>query len=165
MPGLDKKLFKGKVVFIGVGNTLKGDDGFGPLLAGAIGPEVGFRVIDSGVAPENYLGLIVKENPETLVFADTADFGGKPGEYRLLASGDIGDSSFFLTHNSSLGLLFRFLLNEGVKAGIYMLCMQPAAVVLGADPCREVLRGIEELSAWFKSNFPAQPLMDTGARL
>ena len=32
MKSVLKEIFKGKIVIVGVGNTLRGDDGFGPML-------------------------------------------------------------------------------------------------------------------------------------
>jgi hydrogenase 3 maturation protease len=54
-----KPYLKGKVVILGVGNTLRSDDGVGSLLAKRIKEKVPFIVWDTGVSPENYLGKAV----------------------------------------------------------------------------------------------------------
>ncbi len=155
---------KGKIVLAGVGNVLKGDDGFGALLAQAIDGRVSFRVFDTGMAPENYLGVIVREKPDTIIFADTADFGGEPGEVMFLSAGDFSDSSFFLTHNTSLKMLFEFISMEGIKAEVFILCLQPEAMALGEDLSAGARREIRELSGWFIANFPGPALRQGAGR-
>ncbi len=155
MPALDRELFKGKIIFAGVGNILKGDDGFGPLLAGELTGRVSFRVFDAGLAPENYLGLIAREKPDTIIFADTGDFGGEPGESRVLGRDDFSDSSFFLTHNSSLDLLFEFIAADGVKAEVFVICVQPKSMALGAGLSPEARKETERIAGWFIGNYPA----------
>ena len=152
---LDTASFSGKIVFAGVGNVLKGDDGFGPLLAGELTGRVSFRVFDAGMAPENYLGLIAGERPDTIIFADTGDFGGEPGELRLFGREDLSDSSFFLTHNSSLSLLFEFIAEEGVRADVFIICVQPVSLALGEGLSAEVNDGMKKMAGWFIGNYPA----------
>ena len=153
LPIDDKATLRGKIVFAGVGNVLKGDDGFGALLAQAIEDEVSFKVFDTGMAPENYLGVIVGAKPDTIIFADTGDFGGAPGEIKLFRAEEFTDSSFYLTHNTSLKMLFQFIDMEGLNAEVYVLCSQPSSMALGDELSEEVSKGIRMLSEWFISNF------------
>ena len=62
-----------KIVLVGIGNPLRGDDGFGPALIAALDGQVRAVCIDAGTAPESYAGKIIKENPDTVVFVDAAD--------------------------------------------------------------------------------------------
>ncbi len=149
-----KRLFSGKIVFAGVGNVLKADDGFGPVLASEIMGRVSFKVFDAGMAPENYLGALVKEKPDTLIIADTADMGKEEGSSALLRPDALSDSSFFLTHNSSLQLLLEFISAEGVSAEVFVLCAQPGTLALGGDLSPGVMNEIRRISSWFIDNFP-----------
>lgn len=79
-----KSHLKGKVLILGIGNTLRSDDGLGSILANRLKDKVPFKVIDAGTTPENYLEKIVKEKPESMIIIDAVDFGGVPGEFRLL---------------------------------------------------------------------------------
>ncbi len=151
---IEKKDLRGKIVFAGVGNVLRCDDGFGPRLAEVIRDRVSFRVIDAGMAPENYLGVIVREEPDTIIYADTGDFGGRPGEIRFMRASDCTDSSFFLTHNTSLKLLFQFIEAQGTHADVFLLCVQPASTDFAEEPGEEVNQAVEKLADWFASNFP-----------
>ena len=70
---------RGKTVIVGIGNSLRGDDGFGPALVQRLQGRVRPVCIDAGVAPENYLGRIVKEQPDTVLLVDAAHLGLEPG--------------------------------------------------------------------------------------
>ena len=65
----------GKVVILGIGNTFRGDDGIGSLLAQRLKDKVSFIVYDSGPSPENYLGKIIKDKPDNIIIVDAVDFG------------------------------------------------------------------------------------------
>jgi len=81
---LFNNIFRGKTVIVGIGNIMKGDDGAGPSVIEKIQGKVKALCIDAGTAPENYLGKIIKENPDTVLFVDAADINCLPGEYTLL---------------------------------------------------------------------------------
>ncbi len=152
---MKKSDFNGKVVFVGLGNVMKADDGFGPLLAERLSGRVSFKVFDAGLAPENYLCAIIDERPDTVVFADAGDFGGDPGETGFFDVDGFFDSSFFLTHNSSLKMLVEFLRLEGSEANIFLLCLQPKSVSLAAGLSSAAVEKLRELSEWFVFNFPS----------
>ena len=82
-------VFKGKVVIVGIGNTMKGDDGFGPALVERLSPKVKAVCIDAGSAPENYTGKIVKEKPDTILIVDALHLGlaNAKGRTALLSAG------------------------------------------------------------------------------
>ncbi len=84
-----KSHLKGKVVIVGIGNTMRSDDGVGSLLASRLKDKVVFRVFDVGVSPENYLEKIIKEGPDTILIIDQVDFGAKPGEFQILEAQDL----------------------------------------------------------------------------
>ncbi|MBM3255213.1 MAG: hydrogenase 3 maturation endopeptidase HyCI, partial [Candidatus Omnitrophica bacterium] len=67
-----KAHLSGKVIILGIGNTLRSDDGAGSILANRIKDKVHFQVFDSGPTPENYLEKIIKENPDNILILDAA---------------------------------------------------------------------------------------------
>jgi hydrogenase 3 maturation protease len=139
-------IFRGKTVIVGIGNSLRGDDGFGSALIEQIQGKVGFICIDAGSAPEKFLGVIVKEEPDTILFVDAADLDLEPGQYRILEPADIVKCGL-TTHDMSSRMLIEFLENQ-TKANILMLGVQPQHVLLGeamSPPLTETLDEIQML--------------------
>ena len=58
-----EKIFKGKVVIVGVGNVLRGDDGLGPVFVERLKSKVGVPCINAGNAFENYMGCLLYTSP------------------------------------------------------------------------------------------------------
>ena len=141
-------LLKGKVVFIGIGNPLRGDDGFGPALIEKLKGCTDAVCIDAGSAPENYAGKIIKENPDTIVIADATHLGKEPGEYEMLKKDDILKSGF-TTHDQSPDMFIGYLEKE-TGADIYMLAVQPESVSFGEEMSGSVERAIEEIVSFLK---------------
>ena len=128
-------ILRGKTVIVGIGNALRGDDGFNPALIEQIQGKVGCICIDAGSAPEKFLGVIVKEEPDTILFVDAADLDLEPGQYRILEPADIVKCGL-TTHDMSSRMLIEFLENQ-TKANIFMLGVQAQHVSLGEamSPC------------------------------
>jgi len=126
-----KNILKGKVVIVGIGNTIKGDDAFGPAFIEKVTGKVKAACIDAGSAPENYTGVIAKENPDTVLLVDAADLNLAPGEYRILKPDEILKSGF-TTHDMSPAMFIEYLTGR-TKADIYMLGVQPETISLGDE--------------------------------
>jgi len=151
-----KSYLKGRVVIVGMGNTLRSDDGAGSILANRIKDKVPFIVFDTGISPENYLDKIIKERPDTILIIDTGDFGGKPGELRVVEGKGIKTVNLFSTHNTSLSLLINYLQNN-LKIDIIILIIQPKAIAFGDKLSPEIDNSIKELEDWFSSNYAKKP--------
>lgn len=149
-----KNVFKGKAVIVGVGNTMRGDDGFGPALIERLirsqppAPELKGKVkavyIDAGSAPENYLGKIAKERPETILIVDAVHLGLAPGKYEILKKSDIVNCGL-TTHDISANMLVDFL-EKQTEADIYLLGVQPENVSFGDGMSEEVKKALIEIS-------------------
>ena len=61
------------IVFVGVGNRLRGDDGIGPVLIDMLRGRVA-HAIDAGIRPENYTSAIKRLKPAVIVFIDAVKF-------------------------------------------------------------------------------------------
>ena len=144
---------KGKVVIVGIGNILKGDDGFGPALIEEIKGSVNAVCIDTGSAPENYIGKIIKEEPGIVIIIDAAHLGLAPGEYDLLKKDEIARSGL-TTHDLSPSMFIDHL-EEGIEADIYMLAVQPENVSFGEEMSSSIKKAIDELAATIKETFHA----------
>jgi hydrogenase 3 maturation protease len=143
-----KSHLNGKVVILGIGNTLSCDDGLGSILASRIKDKVPYTVYDSGASPENYLGKIIKDKPDNIVIIDAVDFGAKPGDYTVLEGKDIKTVNLFSTHNASISLTINYLQNN-LQADIIILAIQPKTVSFGDKISQEAGKTLKELEDWF----------------
>lgn len=123
---LSELLNKGSnLLFIGVGNVLKQDDGVGVVISREIAERPNLRSLTVEVSIENYIGKINSMRPEEIVIVDCMDLGEKPGSYRLLSLDQVEDITFN-THNISLGRLGDFFLYPS-----YVLGIQPQNIEFG----------------------------------
>ena len=143
-----KTLFQGKVVIVGIGNTLRGDDGFGPALISRLKGKVKAVCLDAGSAPENYSGKIIKEKPDTILIVDALHLGKSPGEFEILKKDDIVKSGFS-THDISPNMFIEYLQDQ-THADIYMLGLQPKNVSFGEGMCDSVKAAVEEITNLIK---------------
>jgi hydrogenase 3 maturation protease len=139
------RVLEGKVVLVGIGNLLRGDDAFGPRLIERIQGKIRAVCIDAGSAPENYSGKIVKENPDTIVLVDAVHLDQTPGECALLRKSDIVKTGF-TTHDMSPSLFIDHL-ESRTQADIYLLGVQPETLSMGADLSEPVKRTLDKLAA------------------
>jgi len=143
-PILDKILSaKGKIIIVGIGNIMRRDDGLGPALINRIKDKVNTLCIDAGTAPENYLGKIAKEKPDTILLVDAMHMEERPGTYDILKKPDILQGGF-TTHNMSPVMIIEYLEKE-TKADIYMLGIQPQNIFFGDELSTRINRTLEEL--------------------
>mgnify|MGYP001593157859 FL=1 len=143
---------KGKVLLLGIGNSLRGDDGFGNALARDLEGKISLKVLEAGSAPENFLGIIIKEKPNTVLFVDAVDFGGEIAEMCLWNLKKIKTKNLFFTHNSSLSLIFNFL-KENTQSNFYLLAIQPKSIKFQDKMSLEVQNRLEELKTWFQERY------------
>jgi len=138
----------GRVLILGIGNTLRSDDGLGSILVKRIKDKVSYIVYDSNISPENYLGKIIKDNPDIVLMVDAVDFGGHPGDFKVFKGEEIEKLNFFSTHNSSLSLAIDYL-KKSIKARIMILAVQPKVLVFGENLSPEVNKTLDILTGWF----------------
>lgn len=147
-------ILKGKVVILGIGNPLRGDDGFGPFLIELIRDKVSAVCIDAGAAPENYIGKIIKETPDTVLIVDAVHLGLPAGEFQILEKSGILKSGL-TTHDLS-PRMFMDQLEQGVRARIYMLGVQPQSVRLGEEMSGPVKKTAERLAEQIRETCPVR---------
>lgn len=139
-----KSILKGKVVIVGIGNILRGDDGFGPALISRLQGKLKALCIDAGTAPENYTGKIVKGNPNTILLVDALHLDKNAGEFELLKKEDIVKVGF-TTHDISPNMFIEYL-EKNTAANIYMLGVQPKSVSFGEEMSDEVKGALEQIT-------------------
>ena len=143
MPELEELLKQAKrLLFIGVGNLLKRDDGVGVVISKQIIEKPAIRSLTVEVSIENYIGKINSLEPDEIVLIDCMELGSSPGTYRLVALEDVEDITFN-THNISLGRLGDFF-----HCPAYVLGIQPENVEFGeslSSPVQEAARRIVQV--------------------
>ena len=142
------QFLKGRVIFVGIGNSLRGDDGFGPALINELQGQIKAVCLDAGPAPENYTGKIIKESPDTIVLVDAVHLDLPPGECAFLCKSDILKTGF-TTHDLSPTMLIQYLESQ-TQADIYLLGMQPKTMSLGAPMSDIVSNSIKRISEMIK---------------
>jgi hydrogenase 3 maturation protease len=135
-----QKFRDSRTVILGIGNTLRGDDGAGPELCSRLAGRTKAEIIDAGTVPENYLGPVVKKAPQNLLIVDAVDFGQSPGTFRFLTPEVIGNLSTS-THSPS-PKLFIDLIQEDIPVDVHFIGIQPAQTELGRPLSPEVDRAV-----------------------
>jgi hydrogenase 3 maturation protease len=126
--GLDEFLIssgKETVLFVGIGNVLRKDDGAGVYISKKISEKGNIRTLTVELSIENYIGKINSLKPGRLVLIDCTDLKKKPGTYRILGLEEITDLTFN-THNISLKRLGDFF-----NMPVWLLGIQPAEIDFG----------------------------------
>jgi len=144
---LKEKLKGSRFGLIGVGNIFRGDDGAGPRLIEKLTGAVSFPVIDASEVPENYSGWILKSDLKRIVFVDAVEFGGVPGEVRLIPVEQLMISASS-THRMSLHFMVWYL-KENWDGEALLLAIQPASLELTDKLSNEVQVAVEELTEFF----------------
>ena len=114
----------GRACLMGIGNMDWGDDGFGVRLAEKLLRDGTPDVIVAGTAPERYLGRVVDEGFDHLIFLDAVDFGGIPGSVVFLNASEVA-ARFppISTHHISLGLLAKWV-EANSRTRVWLLGVQ-----------------------------------------
>jgi len=116
-----------KILFVGIGNLLRQDDGIGVYISTRLKEGNNIKVITAEVSIENYIGKINSTDHDTLVLIDCVDMKKQPGTCELIHPELVHDMTFN-THNISLKRLSEFFRNE-----ILILAIQPEKVGFGEN--------------------------------
>ncbi len=162
----------GKTIYVLTGNTLRGDDGVGPYIAGRLGsdesPGRELRdiknkgkeyselrrmnpaeiqkcsvILDAGERPEVFIDRIIRERPSKTIFIDAADFYGEAGEVRVLPSSTLDDSSMS-THRFPLSAVAR-IIQEDTRAEVIIVGIQIRTVHFGSQMDRRIEASAEKI--------------------
>jgi len=142
-----EKIKKGeKIVILGIGNRLKGDDGAGSIIAEKLKSKLKLKnvcVIDGESTPENYMGKIKKFSPSLILIIDIFDFGSYPGDFKIFNTEEIKETTIS-THNFSIPLIKKI-----IKTEIYLLGIQPEKISFGEDLSLPVACASEKIISFF----------------
>jgi hydrogenase 3 maturation protease len=150
-----KKLRCSRTLIVGIGNTLKGDDGAGPLVCEKLqGMGVAVELIDAGTVPENYIQRIIKKAPENLLIIDAVDFGAPPGTIRVFSPEQL-NAHAFSTHTLSPHL-FVEMVRRDLEVNVYFAGIQPAQMQFGCSVSADVAEAIQQLCGMLAEIFSPQ---------
>jgi len=116
-----------KILFVGIGNLLRQDDGAGVFISTQIRETDRIKVITPEVSIENYIGKINSIDHDILVLIDCVDMKRAPGSFDLIPVDQVRDHTFN-THNISLKKLSEFFRKE-----VLILAIQPESVAFGEN--------------------------------
>ncbi|RLF99329.1 MAG: hypothetical protein DRN49_04555 [Thaumarchaeota archaeon] len=129
---------RGPVAIIGLGNTLRRDDGIGVYVASKLRSSLrnvgGVEVI---VAEDrvDYAAKELKElKPNLIIVIDAMEFHGSPGEVRIVKLEDI-EEPYAYTHRIPIKIAFKLM---GIEAPTYVLGIQIVSRDFGEGLSEEV---------------------------
>ncbi len=134
-----------RLVVLGVGNPMRGDDAVGIEVAKRLFGRVPewIRIIDCGMTPENFLPEIEAYCPTHVLIADAAELHAEPGAAQLLPLEKMLNAAIS-THTIPLSILAGVLAEE-VKAKIVLLGIQPHDTSLTEEMSPELKKAAEEI--------------------
>ena len=139
-------------LIVGIGNTLKGDDGAGPIVCEQLSGKICAEVIDAGTVPENYIQKIIKKAPQNLLIIDAIDFGATVGTIKIFKPEQL--DSFVLSTHTLSPRFFVDLICKEIKVDVYFIGMQPAQMQLGQQQSEQVNQAIQWLTGTLIEIFP-----------
>lgn len=130
---------------MGVGNSLKQDDGAGPAVIALLKTnKTKFECYDAQTSPENYTGKIKQIAPDTLLIIDAADLKEAPGSIEIFDAENIPITNFS-THNMSLKTMVGFLKADLPNLLVKVIGIQPKQLGLGEDLSLEIRKAVDEI--------------------
>lgn len=140
---------KVKIMVLGVGSPIRGDDGAGPEVASRLESLSlpGVLAFDAGTSPESFISVVQDHRPDHLIIVDAADMGLRPGEVRRVPKERIG-GEFLSTHSLPLTFLWQML--EDAAGEVVLIGIQPYTTALGtemSEPVKSAVRRVVDLIA------------------
>lgn len=145
-----KEFIDDKTIIMGIGSTLKSDDGVGVFITEKLKESGIDNVIVAGATPEHWLGYISKNEFDKLLIIDSVLFGGEVGEIKFLDLKEISER-FGLTHCSSLHIFYDFISQEGDIEELKVLAIMPESLEVGESLSSVVKRSAEEILLFFEN--------------
>jgi hydrogenase 3 maturation protease len=143
------------VLFVGIGNVLRKDDGAGVFISRKIVETSYIRTLTVEVSIENYIGKINQLRPRRLVLVDCADLKMSPGSFRLSGLEKIEDLTFN-THNISLARLRDFFAMPA-----WLLGIQPSETDFGESLTLPVRIAAEKILQIINNQVSSESVMET----
>ncbi|MDT8401475.1 MAG: hydrogenase maturation protease [Bacteroidales bacterium] len=128
-----------KILFAGVGNVLRRDDGAGVYIVSGIKAVGQYSKLLVEASIENYISKINSLAPDRLIIADCIDFNREPGYSGLVPIGQIHEFDVS-SHNISLRRVADHL-----KMEVHVIGVQPADLRVGENMTPAVKKASDEI--------------------
>ncbi|MBR0471872.1 MAG: coenzyme F420-reducing hydrogenase, FrhD protein [Methanosphaera sp.] len=123
--------YDAEILVVGCGNVLFKDDGFGPATIDEIEKHLDERplpsnvmTIDAGTSAPHYIFSLPNPLWKKIVIIDIADFGGQPGDVKILSKDDVPQGKYQDPHSVSVA----DPLEELQEVEIVIIACQPEKV-------------------------------------
>jgi hydrogenase 3 maturation protease len=127
------------ILFAGVGNVLRSDDGVGVFIVSGIKTTDNISTLIVEVSIENYINKINSLAPDILIIADCLDFNCEPGYSDIIPIGHTKEFTIS-SHNISLKRVSEFL-----KMEVYVIGVQPSDLRVGEHLTPVVRKSAEKI--------------------
>lgn len=130
-----------KYILMGIGNTLRGDDGIGSIIAQDF-KDRDWLSMDCGVVPENFTSIIKKNKPDLVVLVDAVEMDLKSGEFRIISPDRIS-ALHLTTHSMPLSFLISYL--KDYTQELIFIGIQPKTIGYSNSVSPEVIKSSEKI--------------------
>jgi hydrogenase 3 maturation protease len=132
-----------RVVLVGVGNPIRGDDSVGPRIIELLEsrPIENVLLLNTESVPEAFTGKVEQFKPTHILIIDAANFRGTPGETKLITGKQIGGQAVS-THSLPLNIFISYI-EESLGVSVLLLGIQPLSIGLG-EPMTESVEAAAE---------------------
>lgn len=130
-----------KYILMGIGNTLRGDDGIGSIIAQDF-KDRDWLSMDCGVVPENFTSIIKKNKPDLVVLVDAVEMDLKSGEFRIISPDRIS-ALHLTTHSMPLSFLISYL--KDYTQELIFIGIQPKTIDYSISVSPEVIKSSEKI--------------------
>ena len=139
-----KRRLRGKVVIAGIGNRECSDDGIGVFLVEKLLPSDSFKPILVFDSAEFHLSEILEENPDVVMFVDTAELGSPPGSVAIIERSELS-TAWGNTHQPPLSVIISYVSGQ-TGADTFLLGIQPEGIAPGNHLSHSVERTVKLMS-------------------
>ena len=134
-------------VILTIGNSFRCDDGVGPYIGEKLTSTKSVLVVNAEYSPECVIDEIVAFGPKSIVIIDAADFGGLPGEIRLIKAENLAQATLS-THSIPLSVISQILIND-TRAKVEFVGIQVKHVSMGGNLSQEVKDAADKIVKLF----------------
>jgi len=136
-----------RVVVVGIGNSLRGDDGVGVKIIERLQEAFlpGVMLLNTETVPEAFTGKITEYKPTHMLLLDATNFRGKPGEVKLIESSKIG-GQVVSTHSLPLTIFISYIENT-LDVKVLLLGVRPRNIEFYSEMSPEVAETAEKVAA------------------
>jgi hydrogenase 3 maturation protease len=142
-----------KLLVFTIGNSMRGDDGLGPLLSDTLYDKLvkitdkdtdNIFLLNTESTPENHTHEIRNLKPSHIIIIDAVEFDAKPGEMLIIDKNQI-DTFNVSTHSMPISFIINFI-EETIGSKIMTVGIQPKQMNLNNIISDEVKKSVDELT-------------------